>query len=203
MKLYVVRHGQTEENASGIVQGHNHGTLSSLGIEQSKLLATRLREIQFDAIYTSDLRRALETAQSIAQFQHTRVEQNVLLRERNGGVFQGRPLAELGLAEQQSGLSKADFTPPNGESYRDLQARVILFLNGLKVHDQHETLLIVSHGRWIRMLLALAMNLEIGESLSIKQLNTCVNLLSYDRNSGFTVHLLNCTEHLTTLATIM
>jgi len=51
----------------------------------------------------------------------------------------------------------------------------------------------------IRMLLSLAMKLEIEESLSIKQMNTCVNLLSYDLDSGFTVHLLNCTEHLNPL----
>src|SRR5262245_25338062 len=199
MKLYVVRHGQTEENASGIVQGHNHGTLSALGIEQSRLLALRLREVQFDAIFTSDLRRAVQTTQSIAQFQRCEIEQTVLLRERNGGIFQGRSLAELGLAEEQSGLSKAEFTPTNGESYRDLQARAGLFLNRAKDQHQHQTLLAVSHGRLIRMLLSLAMKLEIEESLSIKQMNTCVNLLSYDLDSGFTVHLLNCTEHLNPL----
>lgn len=68
MKLIIVRHGETEENASEIIQGHSLGKLSKKGIEQSKKLALRLKGEKIDMIFSSDLERAKDTIKEVARF---------------------------------------------------------------------------------------------------------------------------------------
>ncbi len=67
MKLIITRHGETEENRTGIVQGHLPGQLSESGIEQAQKLALRLKGEKIDVIYSSDLDRASDTAKEIAK----------------------------------------------------------------------------------------------------------------------------------------
>jgi len=62
MRLILIRHGETIENKKRIVQGHTHGTLSKNGIKQTRLVAKRLSDLKIDVIFTSDLRRAINTA---------------------------------------------------------------------------------------------------------------------------------------------
>lgn len=68
MRLIITRHGETLENMEGIVQGHMHGTLSKKGIEQAEKLAKALKDEQIDYIYSSDLKRASDTAREISKF---------------------------------------------------------------------------------------------------------------------------------------
>jgi broad specificity phosphatase PhoE len=196
MKLYVVRHGQTEENLNGIIQGHKPGKLTALGIEQARLLALRLKDQKFDAIYSSDLKRAVDTCWQVARFHDVPVGYTPLLRERCSGLFEGRRREEFWEAERLSGLPPVDFTPEAGENFRDLRRRAAHFLSNLQALREQKTILIVSHGGWNRMLLGIAMNKSVEESLPIPQKNTCVNIIEYDESSGFNVHRLNCTEHL-------
>src|SRR5262249_54302924 len=83
MKLYLVRHGLTEENVSRVIQGWNPGKLSALGIEQAERLAWRLKDVRFDAIYSSDSRRAADTARIIARFHNSPIRFTAALRERH------------------------------------------------------------------------------------------------------------------------
>lgn len=198
MKLYLVRHGQTEENFNGIFQGHQPGTLTALGVEQAKLLALRLKNEKFDAIYSSDLKRAAETCQQIARFHPAPVHYTSLLRERCAGIFDARPRKERLDAEKQSGVPKIDFTPEGGESYRDVRDRSAQILERLQTLYTRETILAISHAAWSRQLLGIVMNKTIEESLTIPQNNTCVNIVEYSDSSISGVHLLNCTKHLVT-----
>ena len=68
MKLILARHSETVENASGISQGHLPGTLSEKGLQQAKELALKLKGEKIDGIYSSDLRRAADTAKAVAEF---------------------------------------------------------------------------------------------------------------------------------------
>jgi broad specificity phosphatase PhoE len=200
MKLYLVRHGLTVENATGIIQGHNPGELTELGIAQAQRLAERLKGVHFDAIYASDLRRAADTARAIARYHTMPVHYTEHLRERHAGIFQGRPATEFEQAQAQSGLPHKDFCPVGGESYADLRARVANFITGLRRTHARHTVLLVAHGRWNRMLLGLALGKSIEESLDIKQANTCVNIIEWDEQGRCSVPLLNCAEHLKVIA---
>ena len=74
MKLYFVRHGETRENVENIIQGHQAGTLTDLGHKQARRLAERLSEIDFTAIYASDLGRVLDTARYVGAFQSAPIQ---------------------------------------------------------------------------------------------------------------------------------
>ena len=91
MRLIITRHGETEENQAGILQGHLPGKLSVLGIEQARKVALRLKDEKIDLIFSSDLARASDTAKEIAKF-HPNVPVKFVkdLRERNYGEFQGK-----------------------------------------------------------------------------------------------------------------
>jgi probable phosphoglycerate mutase len=195
MRLYVVRHGETLENATGIIQGHDPGALTLLGIEQAKLLALRLKDLKFDAIYTSDLGRASDTTRHIAQFHDAPIHHTDLLRERGAGIFQGGPKEKLYEAENSSGLPLIEYVPPGGESFKDLHKRASLFLSKLLSLYSKETLLLVAHGGWNRMLLGIALDKSIEEALTIPQSNTCVNIIDCE-DSNFRVRLMNCSKHL-------
>lgn len=71
MRLIITRHGETEENTAGIIQGHLPGKLSDRGIAQAKKVALRLKNEKIDAIYSSDLARTSDTAKEIAKFHPT------------------------------------------------------------------------------------------------------------------------------------
>ena len=197
MRIYLVRHGQTEENATGIIQGWNPGKLTPLGIEQAERLAQRLKAIRFDAIYSSDSTRAADTARIITRFHDTPIQFTEQLRERNMGVFQGRHFEEFNQAQAKSCLSDQDFKPEGGENLKELRHRALSFAQSLCEPHLRQTILLVAHGRWNTMLLGAASGLSIDEALTLRQINTCVNTLEYDEHSGFTVSLLNCASHLT------
>jgi probable phosphoglycerate mutase len=196
MKLYLVRHGLTEENASRVIQGWNPGKLSALGIEQAERLARRLKDVRFQAIYSSDSRRAADTAHIIARFHDIPVQFTAALRERHMGIFQGRAASEFEQAQAQSGLSATDFTPEGGESLAALRRRASSFVESLHARHLRQTVLLVAHGRWNGMLLSAASGMSLEEGLALRQTNTCVNILECDERGGFSIHLLNCAAHL-------
>jgi phosphoserine phosphatase len=196
MKLTIVRHGETVENLTGIIQGHQPGKLTELGLQQGELVAQRLRDQQFDVIYSSDLGRAVDTCNLISRFHEIPTEYSPLLRERGCGVFEGGTVRELAEAEENGGLARIDFTPEGGESFRDLYNRSVAFLDFLHRHYDREDILIVSHGGWNRMVLGSILNKTIDESLSISQRNTCVNIVEYEKRSRASIQLMNCTTHL-------
>ena len=196
MKLTIVRHGETVENLTGIIQGHQPGKLTELGLQQGERVAQRLKDQRFDVIYSSDLGRAVDTCNLISRFHETPVEYDSLLRERGCGVFEGGTVRELADAEQNCGLPRIEFIPERGESFRDLYNRSVKFLDFLHRNYDQESILIVSHGGWNRMVLGSILNKTIDESLSISQKNTCVNVVEYQNRSNGNVHLMNCTTHL-------
>ena len=91
MRLFIVRHGETEQNAAGVIQGHQPGVLSARGQRQVQALADRLRAESIDIAYCSDLARAVDTMEPIR-----RIHANLIvklcpeIRERCLGVFDGR-----------------------------------------------------------------------------------------------------------------
>ena len=89
LRLILVRHGETEWNAQRRYQGHSDVPLSALGRRQAARAAERLAALKIDAVYTSDLGRALETAEIIAEQRGLEVCAEPRLRELNFGVFEG------------------------------------------------------------------------------------------------------------------
>ncbi len=160
--FYIVRHGQTDWNAQGIIQGHKNSHLTEEGIEQAKALAHEFRNVPFSAIYSSDLSRAHQTAEIVAEAHQLPVITNPKLRERSSGVLEGRhrdvvrkELNHLYLARtQMSDQERHVHRMVKGmESDEDVVRRFIDFLHEATAMHRGERVLIVTHGALMRIFL--------------------------------------------------
>ncbi len=150
--IYIARHGQTEWNAKGKIQGHTDSPLTKEGVAQAKNLAHELKDIKFDAAYSSDLLRAKKTAEIVALHHQLIVQTKETLRERNFGPLEGQNKDGLVLLEQLRD-QKIPYETKNIESDEKMIERVILFLRELAIAYPGKTVLVVSHGGILRTLL--------------------------------------------------
>jgi len=131
MKIYAIRHGQTDLNAEKRVQGCKSDlSLNNVGIKQAKDVAEILKNKNIDLIVTSPLKRAMETADIIANrlnIKKDKIIQGQRLYERNFGDYEGRPISEVDINALRRWTDNAP--TPNGETIRELSARVFAFLD--------------------------------------------------------------------------
>ncbi len=208
--LYFVRHGETDYNRKRIVQGRRiNSSLNLEGRRQAAALSQRLRSLRPSAIYTSSLRRAQETAEAIAE-SHEEVPLYYLadLDEMSWGVFEGMPcVGEVAHAfdEMNERWKQGDYVSPveGGESILDVQKRGLRALEHILARHRGETVIVVTHGRFLRVLLASLLDTYGLERMhQIQHANTAVNRLVC-RSDRFEAELLNCTKHLEEVETIM
>lgn len=164
--LLIVRHGETDWNAEGRIQGHTDIGLSGTGAEQARLLAVRLASIAIDAAYSSDLKRASETATIALGSQDIVLNKTPRLREYHKGSYEGMTLAEIETQFPEDFpryLEKdLDYAPTGGESTRGVSARMAGIFGEIKANHLNETVLVVGHGGSLRagMVSLLRMPLE-------------------------------------------
>lgn len=143
--LYIARHGQTEWNVKGLVQGHTDSPLTSEGIAQAANLARELKKIKFDAAYSSDLMRAKRTAEIVALEHELVVKTSEALRERNFGPFEGKNKKVLDLLEELR-TKQISYETQNIESDEQITVRVITLLREIAVAYAGKIVLVVTHG---------------------------------------------------------
>jgi len=195
MQVVLTRHGQTEENIAGILQGHLPGVLSDLGKEQAQKLARRLREESFAAIYSSDLERAADTAGFVAKFHpHTPLVFIPELRERYLGEYQGRIKAEVGW--DQNLPQDQIVMPSDGENDLAMYLRAEKLLQDLYLKHGEERILLVCHADISRFLTAVMSNLSLAEMAEVRGLrNTAVSEFDYHPFNSRVLYL-NDVQHL-------
>jgi len=160
--LWLVRHGQSTWNIAGICQGHNDDAeLTESGLRQAAEAADGFRGREIRAIYSSDLRRARQTAAAFAAVLGLPVRTDARLRERSFGVLEGTPLATVdpALTGVADGLVfDPGIRPPGGESVRDFYQRAAAFADALaaELRDAVDAppgdVLVVAHGGTVRVL---------------------------------------------------
>jgi len=164
--LLIVRHGETEWNAEGRIQGHTDIGLSEKGAEQARSLGQRLADRQIDVAYSSDLKRTSETAKLALGGRDITLNETPRLREYNKGIFEGMTLSEIQEkfpAEYPKYLEKdLSYAPEGGETTRDVSTRIASIFAEIKANHLDETVLVVSHGGVLRaaMVSLLGMPLE-------------------------------------------
>jgi len=144
VNLYLVRHGETEENVARVLQGHSPGTLTPAGREQAAALCETLRPLRFDAFFASDLRRAVHTAEILRASVGRPFVLEPLLRERDWGELTGRRIADVQMME----------FPPGVESVERMSGRAARFIARLLERHQGGNVLAVTHGLFARCLQA-------------------------------------------------
>ena len=163
--VYLARHGQSDWNAAGRWQGHADRPLTALGLRQATELAEELAGVPLDAVYSSDLRRARETAEAVAAPRGLTVVALRELREVDVGSWSGLNRAEAKERFPQEFRRWADGGHgwDDGETYEHMAARVVAAVRRIAAGHPAGTLLVVSHGGPIRALHAVAAGLDVSE----------------------------------------
>ncbi len=156
--IWLLRHGESTWNASGLVQGQAEGPeLTAAGRAQVTAVSDVVSRLPVTAIISSDLTRASQTASIISGELDIAWDSDADLRERDFGCAQGGPLGDL--APEWSGIEDgrvvdANARPPGGESLHDLSQRIDRFFTRLAQRRQRGDVLVVTHGGVIRVALA-------------------------------------------------
>lgn len=151
MKLYIARHGQTDWNIQHKAQGHSDIPLNETGRKQAEALRDNIKNLKFDAVYASPLKRARETAE-IATDDKYKIQFDDRLMERSFGDFEGTAVnGWIEATGYDIGDLKLNTNTGNIEPVRDVLARTKDVLSDIKTkHKDSETILIVAHGQVVR-----------------------------------------------------
>jgi broad specificity phosphatase PhoE len=195
MNIFLVRHGETDHNKNRIIMGHLPTPLNETGKQQATILAKELKDKGIQAIYSSDLVRAVETAEIIKSELGVSVNYSESLREHTVGDLDGVSVDEL-LVELDS-VKEFDeiMVKHKGEITKDFMDRVWEgFQEIARENKEKEQILIVSHGGCIRTIIARILQASEIVFDTLKQDNCCINMIEYDEKEGkevFSIKLVN------------
>ncbi len=200
-ELYIIRHGQTEHNAKGIVQGKGVNlSLNDKGRRQANAFFEAYKHIPFDIVYTSSLKRAQE---SISQFKQLGIPHEIFseLDEISWGEFEGNNLTSESDGVFQNLIQKwreGDIhakPSPSGESPYELQQRQKAFLEHL-VATPYKKILIATHGRFIRSFMCTLTEVSLSEMENFHHVNLCLYKVNMLNNGKFEIELSCDQRHL-------
>ena len=198
-RVILVRHGQTKWNVELKYQGHSEIELTPTGLQQAELVAARLAKEPIAAVYSSDLGRALMTAQRIAAVHSLSVTPVKGLREYCFGEWEGLTYQQISARWPDISVNffknPDDVRVPGGESFGEVKARGEASVQQLVAQHPDQTIVLVSHGGTIRTILCAALGLHLNRVWSIRQDNTAVNIIEYN-GEAVTVTLVNDIHHL-------
>lgn len=186
-KLILVRHGETQWNIEKRYQGQKDSPLSEAGVLQAQKTGLFLANRQIDCIYSSHLKRALLTAQDIAKHHHLVPKVDTRLQEMSFGNWEGLTREEIKqkypdifYARYQDSMTTR---VPGGELPPEVVKRFQAFLEEQLPKHENETIVIVSHGGSLRMIIASLLHIPLEKSYCLRQSNAGISELLYTRNA--------------------
>ena len=182
MKLYLIRHGESETNKAAIWTGWMDVQLTEQGEEDARLAGRLLEGIVFDKVYSSDLTRAQKTAQLALPGCHYTC--NPLLREVDLGTLAGQPLQALA-GEAQQDCSENGYARFGGETRAQFHGRIQAFLSQME-QETADTVAAFSHGGWLRG--ALDEVFEMRLPRKALQCNNCTVAILEFKNGRWSLH---------------
>ena len=197
--IYIIRHGQTDFNVRQIVQGRGiNSDLNPIGILQAQSFFEAHKEIAFEVVYTSSLKRTWQTvdlflSKNIPQIIRTEID------EIDWGVFEGvehHPSLQKKYYDIIEEWKNGNLTIKieGGESAQDLADRINIFIDEIN-NTPHQTILICTHGRTLRAMMCLFLNKPISQMDEFEHQNTCLYHLQSEGNQ-FKLIKENDTKHL-------
>ena len=180
MKIYLVRHGETDWNQAGLLQGQTDIALNAQGLEQAREAAERLKEVPFEIAFCSPLIRAKRTAETIIGDRKITLTTDERLRELNFGPWEGVDIRTIKDAASQPFTNPGSYIPPEGaESFAQLYKRSGEFVDQvlLPLEGTYETVLVVAHGGVNRSILNPVLNIPVDDFWRVHMGNCATAIL--------------------------
>lgn len=185
MELYIIRHGRTVWNKAGLIQGTSDVELLPEGIEMAQQTGEGLKDVKFDAIYSSPLKRAYDTAVMIKGDRDMDIISDVRLTEMGFGVCEGMKYVSRedggGLLEGFWDSPETYEAPEGGDSFYQVCERAAGFLKFIEEkHEEGERIMIVAHAAMNQAMFSYLENLEVKDFWKHgKQLNCAVTVAEH------------------------
>lgn len=198
MKLYLIRHGQTDWNVAGKIQGSQNTELNNTGIEQAKCLAAGMKERHISRIYSSMQKRAVQTADIIGRSKGIKVTAIAGLEEIDFGKWEGLTLDEIKAAYPKEynmwKLNPVEVSPPGGENQIEVLKRCAGVIKKI-MSESFEDAAIVSHGATLAHMITYMLKDEAEEEIIVN--NASITTVNYSPlTQDFMLMELNDTSHL-------
>ncbi|HQR84235.1 MAG: histidine phosphatase family protein [Polynucleobacter sp. 17-46-58] len=200
-RFCLIRHGETTWNTERRLQGHTDTPLNSRGEIQARQMAQALKNanLSFDILYSSDLQRAVNTANAIEQLFGVQATIESALRERHFGVLQGLSIEQAPIAHpaiwQAHIARELDHDLAGGESILQFAARVEGVIEKLRMLHSGKTILLVSHGGTLDMMYRIASKQSLGSERIVSVPNASLNWIVHN-DQGWSVERWADTRHL-------
>jgi len=190
--IYLVRHGESEWNRQGLIGGHSDPDLTEEGREQVRQTRLELKDIHFDEVYSSDLKRAMHTAEILYGKAVATTNRMHTLRERYFGSLEGKPehhyqagnVGREKLTYEESWVFKH---VPDMENDHELSIRFVPALEEIAKNNLGKTILVVAHGSAIRTAIMKITGYTYKQLPSGSFVNAGYTELTYDEGKGFKV----------------
>jgi len=197
-RLILIRHGETDYNIRAIYCGASNPPLNSKGIAQAEKLHTRLKKFKIHKIYSSSLKRALQSAKII--FKNRKIQILPEFREVSFGIFEGLTYSEIIKRYESIYQRWIDDTIktriPKGENLQDLQKRVMNKLTFLISKHAGKTIAIVTHGGPIRVIICNILKVGIQKFWEMEQANASLNIIQFRGKDSAQILVHNDISHL-------
>ena len=197
MRLYLIRHGRTNNNLEQVTQGWSDTDLDEIGKAQAIAVSNYFEPIPLHHIFSSDLKRSYETAVPTGELKSLQIEKTTLLRERSLGQLENAPMSELRRAFEEeiarTGEDRCKVRPMGVESAYDVLDRVSKFASLIPV-DQGNVA-VFTHGMTQECLLCHLIGAPVESSRSFNFNNASITVLLWDRNV-WVLEKYNQTDHL-------
>lgn len=193
--IYLIRHGQINGYEDFRIYGHTDVDLTEIGILQMQQMSERLRLVDFEAIYSSDLKRSTMGARMIARYHDVPVHSLPELREMNFGGWEGLTLSDIQtnfpgeLRKRKEDLLNYRI-PGRGETIGQFSERVLKCYERILEASEGKGIAVIAHGGVNRVILCKALGLDLAHLFNIHQDYGCLNIIDYFSDSAL-VRLIN------------
>lgn len=202
LKIYLTRHGQDRDNAAGILNGRRDEPLTELGIEQANQIAIKIKDagLRFDKIYSSPLRRTLQTAEIISDCLDLPAPIKLPdLIERNQGVMTGEKVCDIEKLCAPDILKTDTLTyfisAKNAETFPEMRERAKKLLDHIRATDKDGSILLVTHGCFGKMFYSAYYDLDWKQTLEMFHFGNSDLLLLCEDSGPEDTHIFKTEQH--------
>lgn len=198
-KIYLIRHGESEWNIKGKVQGQKDIALTSKGARQANLIGDKLKNENISSIYSSSLARAMDTALIIGEKINLKVNPMEELKEINFGIWEGMLSNEINERHYEDFVSwrnnPENFKIEKGESLRELQKRTMKGVDKIIRNNLDKNIAIVSHSSTLKIIILSLLNMDLCYFKNLTLANGSLSIIEF-RDYNRVLQSLNFVEHL-------